>query len=132
MAGEGEACELFAEILHHVVALELAMHEHVEADIFLPAHRARRLVLQERFVGGVGQGALGVRGARVADVGGLRKRADGRGREGRQVEARVLNAGALGEDAGAAAHRIVDAGDARRHLRVVNSRRGLAGGGGLI
>ncbi len=40
MLGEGEACELLAEILHHVVALELAMHEHVEPDI-LPASAPR-------------------------------------------------------------------------------------------
>ena len=58
MGGEGEARELFAKILHHVVALELAMHEHVETDVFLPAHRAGGLVLQIDFVGLVRQGAL--------------------------------------------------------------------------
>ena len=39
MLGEGEAGELLAEILHHVVALELAMHQHVEPDFLLPLHR---------------------------------------------------------------------------------------------
>ena len=29
-------------------------------------------------------------------------------------------------------HRLIDAGDARRHLRIVNSRRSLAGGGRLV
>ena len=109
MAGEGEARELFAKILHHVVALELAMHEHVETDGFLPLHRLRRLVLQIDLVDFVGQGAAGVRGAGFPDFGGLRERADGRGRERRQVEALVLNADAIGEYAGAAAHGVVDA-----------------------
>jgi len=34
--GEGEAGKLLAEILHHVVAFELAVHQHIETDFFLP------------------------------------------------------------------------------------------------
>src|SRR5713226_10773883 len=33
--GERESLELLAEVLHHVVALELAVHEHIEAELFL-------------------------------------------------------------------------------------------------
>ena len=40
--GEGEACKLLAEILHHVVAFELAMHQHVEADRFPASARCAR------------------------------------------------------------------------------------------
>ena len=108
------------------------MHEHVETDGFLPLHRAGGLVLQIDLVDFIRQGAAGVRGAGFPDFGGLRERADGRGREGGQVEARVLNADTLGEYAGAVAHGVIDAGDARRHFRVVNSRRGLARGGRLV
>ena len=38
MFGEGVAGELFAEILHHIVSFELAMNQHVDADLLLPAH----------------------------------------------------------------------------------------------
>src|SRR5690606_10878124 len=40
VAGEREAGELFAKILNHVIALELAMDEHVKADFLLPADGA--------------------------------------------------------------------------------------------
>jgi len=71
-------------------------------------------------------------GARFPDVGGLRKRPDRRGREGGQVETRVLHADAIRECAGAPAHRTVDAGDTGCDLRIVNPGRSFAGGGGLI
>ena len=115
--GEGKAGKLLAEILHHVVALELAMHQHVEPDVFLPAHGARGLVLQERLVGGIAERAPGMGGACIADVGGLRKRADGRGRKARQLEALVLDLGTLGEGAAALAQ------CRRRAPRSVLSRR---------
>jgi hypothetical protein len=67
-----------------------------------------------------------MRGARVPDVGCLRKRADGRGREARQVEALLLHLGAVGIGAGAAPHRVIDAGDALRHVGIVNPRRVFA------
>ena len=37
MAGESETLQLFAKILHHVVALKLAVNEHVNADLLLEA-----------------------------------------------------------------------------------------------
>jgi len=37
---EGVAIELFAKILHHVVALGFAMYQHVQAQGFLLAHTA--------------------------------------------------------------------------------------------
>jgi hypothetical protein len=45
VGGEGKALELFAEILDHVVALGLAMHQHVDADRLLAPHRMRDLAL---------------------------------------------------------------------------------------
>ncbi len=108
------------------------MHEHVETDGFLPLYRAGGLVLQIDLVDFIRQGAAGVRGARFPDFGRLRERADGRGREGGQVEALVLNADTISEYAGAATHGVIDAGDARRDLRVVNPRRGLARGGRVV
>ena len=81
---------------------------------------------QIRLVGGIAERAAGVRGAGVPDVRGLRERADGRGREARQVEALLLHVGALGIGAGAAAHRVIDAGSARRDIGIVDPRRGFA------
>ena len=85
------------------------MDEHVEPDILLPADRARGLVLQKRLVGGVSQRAFDVRGAGIPDFGSLRKPADGRGREGWQLEALRAGLGALGERAGAARIGVIDA-----------------------
>jgi hypothetical protein len=44
MFGEGKAGELLAKILHHIVALELAVDEHVETDLLLPANGSRPLL----------------------------------------------------------------------------------------
>jgi len=81
MLGEGRAVELLAKILHHVVALELTMDEQIDANLLLPTYRSLCLPLQEAVVVGVAQGAFYVRGARLADLVGLRKGADGRGWE---------------------------------------------------
>ena len=40
-------------MLHHVVALECAVHQHVEADLLLPGHVAGGLLAQEGLVLGV-------------------------------------------------------------------------------
>src|SRR6266446_1195074 len=50
MLGEGESGELLAEILDHVVALELAVHEHVQSDLFLKRDGLRDLFLNELIV----------------------------------------------------------------------------------
>ena len=69
MLGEGKAGELLAEILHHVVALELAMDQHVEPDLFLPAHGPRGFCFCRKVVvGDVADRALGVRRTRLADL----------------------------------------------------------------
>src|SRR3546814_15473936 len=47
---EREAGKLLAEILDHVVALELAVDEHVEPDPLLPADRAFGLLAPEGIV----------------------------------------------------------------------------------
>ena len=35
MVGGGVPVEVLGEVLHHVVALGLAVHQHVQADLFL-------------------------------------------------------------------------------------------------
>src|SRR3546814_8033747 len=52
-AGAGEAGKLLAEILSHVVALELPLGEDGEAAFLLPAHRRLLLHLQIAGVGGI-------------------------------------------------------------------------------
>jgi hypothetical protein len=60
--------------------------------------------------------------AGLSDFRRLRERADGRGRERRQVETPVLRGGTLPERAGTAAHRIVNARETLGDLRIVNAR----------
>ena len=91
MLREGKAGELLAEILHHVVALELAMNEHVEANLFLPAHGARGFFAQEALVGGSVDDILPMVGTRLAHLRCLRERPDGRCRIGRQTELAALD-----------------------------------------
>ena len=50
MLGERESRELFAEILDHVVALELPVHQYVETDLFLQRNRFPDLSLDEAIV----------------------------------------------------------------------------------
>src|SRR5712692_3415053 len=56
--GEGEPLELLPEVLHHVVALELAVHEHVESQVFLDLERPLDLVLDKALVCGRGRLAV--------------------------------------------------------------------------
>ena len=87
---EHESVQLLAEILNHIVALKLAVNQHVEPCFFLPADRAGRLVLQQLVVFLRRQFALAETRAPRAHFGGLRERADGCGWEQRQVEPRLL------------------------------------------
>ena len=50
MLGEREAGELLSEILDHVVALEFAVHEHIETDLFLQCDGLPDLGLDEGVV----------------------------------------------------------------------------------
>ncbi|MNU09281.1 hypothetical protein D3C72_2557530 [compost metagenome] len=61
MLGKGEAGQLLAKILHHVIALELAVNKHIETDILLPADGRFRFFLQECFILRIAQGALRMR-----------------------------------------------------------------------
>jgi hypothetical protein len=48
---EGEAAELLAKVFHHVVALELAVHQQVEPDLLLPVDR----IVDPAFDGSLGK-----------------------------------------------------------------------------
>src|SRR6266566_811372 len=84
MLREREALELLAEVLHHVVALELAVHQHVEPDLLLEAERLADLLFDERLVGGRRQLAVVQLPPRSPHFGGLGERADRRRRIGRE------------------------------------------------
>lgn len=60
MLGEGVSGESLPKILHHVVALELTMDEHVDADFLLPAHGRLSLLTQEGGVIRITECPLGV------------------------------------------------------------------------
>jgi hypothetical protein len=50
MLGKSNSGETLSEILDHVRALEFSMHEHVEANLFLPLDGLSNLLLYEFFV----------------------------------------------------------------------------------
>ena len=50
--GEGKACQLLAEILHHVVALKLAVHQHIQSNLLLPFYAFSGFFLQQLIVFG--------------------------------------------------------------------------------
>src|SRR6267143_1118906 len=84
--GERESGELLAEILDHVVAFELPVHQHVEADLFLQRDRSLDLRLDEAIVI-LGAELIVVQLApRRPHFVGLRKGADGRRRERREID----------------------------------------------
>src|SRR6267378_731854 len=127
MLGEGESGELLAEVLDHVVALELAVHEHVEPDLFLQRDRFPDLRLDEAIV---------VRGAelivvqlppRRAHFRRLRERSNRRGRKRRQVD---LCFPARGIPRTAHTVLLSDGAGAALHGGVVDPRRGPARFGG--
>ncbi len=88
--GGGEPGQPLGEVLHHVVALGLAVHQHVQAEVLLQPDDALDLRLHRGFVPGVVQRTRLVRGAGLADVGGLRERADRGARQGRQGQRGLL------------------------------------------
>ena len=91
---EHVAVHLLGEVLHHVVALGLAVHEHVEADVLLQADHALDLALHQVEVLALVDLALAQAQRALADLGRLRERADRRGREQRQPEPLVLRVAA--------------------------------------
>ena len=92
-AAEGKPLQLLAKIFHHVVALGLAMHQHIQPRRFLKGHDPVDLAAH----GGQVFGGVDLRAAKLppdgADFRGLRKGADGGGWKGRQIKAFPLNPG---------------------------------------
>ena len=97
--GEHVAVHLLGEVLDHVVALGLAVHEHVEADLLLEPDHALDLAAHQVEVLLLVDLALAQPHARLADLGRLRERADRRRREERQAEPLALRLAAFGEGA---------------------------------
>src|SRR5260221_5932009 len=79
--GKGEAVKLFAEILHHIVPLELTMGEHIQVNALLQIYCRTNLRLDELIVLQLGPFASFSSRASSADFLGLRKRADDGGME---------------------------------------------------
>ncbi len=126
-AGKDVAFELFGEVLHHVVALRLAMHQHIQADLLLHRHRMADFGLHRLGVVTERQPALLVSLARQADRRRLRERTDSRGRECRQLQPRALQLDARGEHRRAPTVLGLDSGQACLYRRLVDARRLRAG-----
>ena len=123
-AREGEPVQLLAEVFDHVVAFRFAMHQHVQAQRFLPRHGVGDFGAHLLFILGAGQFAPLTAGAGGADGRRLREGADGRCREVGQLETRALH-GLAQREAGIAA---VDGG--RERLQALRDRGTLDAGAG--
>ena len=121
-----EPVQLLGEVLHHVVALRLAVHQHVEPDLLLQPDHPFDLGPHRRVV----RRLVDPAGAQVrpgpAYLGGLRERADRGGRQWRQVQRRLLLTGALGRTAGAAGRVAPARRRVRGRMRPGASRSGAA------
>src|SRR6266542_2763473 len=87
--GERNTVELLAEILDHIVALELAVHQHVQADLFLERDGLGDLRLDEALVILGAQLMVVQLAPRRPHLVGLRERTDRRGRIPRQTHLRL-------------------------------------------
>ena len=86
MVGEGEAIELLAEVLHHVVPLRFAMDQHVEPERLLASDDVGDLSFQEGLILRRRQRATIGSLAVLANLGGLGEGTDGRRRQERQIQ----------------------------------------------
>ena len=120
--GEGEPVQLLAEILHHVVAFELAVHQHVQPDVFLPAHRLVDPRLDLPLIRRFRHPSLGHGRPGLADLGRLWEGADGRRREQRQAKPGVLRRAPMGKRAVALFHVRRRRRQARADVRPMNRR----------
>ena len=90
-----EAVEQLGEVLDHVVTLGFAVDEDVQAQLLLQGDDGCDLLAHARLVVRVGEFTARVSGAGLADLGGLRERADRRRGQRRQVQALGLSGLAL-------------------------------------
>ena len=96
VAGEGKALQLFAEVFHHVVAFGLAVYQYVQTQLVLALHGAGDLRANLRHVLLLVHPALFVLTPQAADLGGLRKGADGGGGIEGKLQPLALQGSALG------------------------------------
>ena len=90
-----EAVEQLGEVLDHVVTLGFAVDEDVQAQLLLQGDDGCDLLAHARLVVRVGEFTARISGAGLADLGGLRERADRCRGQRRQVQAPGLSGLAL-------------------------------------
>src|SRR5690606_16071450 len=122
-AGETVAFELLGEVFDHVVALRLAMHQHVQPQLLLNGDRTAYFRLHGLGVVACGQRALLECLARQADRRRLREGADGGGREQRELQARTLQLDPRGEARSPLAVPWLDRGQPRLDDGIMNAWR---------
>ncbi len=122
------AGELFGEVLDHVVAFGLAVHQDVQSGLLLEGDDLADLGLDALAVGGGVDPTSRQVGPGDPQFGGLREGADGGGRQRRQGEPGALGRDPDGVGLGAAGVGPGDGGGAGAHRRVSGDRRVGAGG----
>ena len=130
--GKRIAAQLLAEVLDHVVALELTVHQHVEPDCLLPAYCIGNPSLDRAVVPRHFQVAAPACGARLSDLDRLRERADCRRRKHRQLQSGLLRAAPGRMGASTLLHLRRDRVDPRRNVRPMHLRMAAARPGGGV
>ncbi|OCC07826.1 hypothetical protein A3Q37_06420 [Streptomyces sp. PTY087I2] len=130
MLGGEVAGELLGEVLHHVVAFGLTVHQDVDPGLLLEGEDLADLVLDALLVPGPVDPPRPQIRPRRTQLGGLRERPDGRRRQQRQPQMRPLSDSPLRIRLRTAAVRIGDRRRTGTHRRVAGD--GRAGTGGQI
>lgn len=121
MARHREAVEMLGEVLHHIVALGLAVDEDVQTQVLLQSDDACDLLAQEPVVLPRGELSSRVRRASTSDVCGLREGADGRRGQDRKIQVTLRLPTRFVVDANEVG--IVQCCRALPHRTVTNTRR---------
>src|SRR6266851_112417 len=122
LLGEQHPGELLTEIFDHITALELAMHQHIQSDLFLEADYVLDLLLEERFIALTIHLAALIGSTSRTDLRCLRVGTQRRRWQRRKVEDRLLLLFALMMSMRALCHLLVDHMLAMGHLLAVNTR----------
>src|SRR5699024_4499656 len=124
--GDHEAIEKLCEVLHHVIALWLAVHQHIQTEAFLQLNDAGYFLAQLLNILLIAQDTIAVIRAGLTNIRGLRERTNRRGRQDRQLQ-RLLRFLTLSESRLTLYLAIRQRGRAVCHLLVVGTGRFSAG-----
>src|SRR6266567_699497 len=96
MTSKGEAGQLLAKVLHHIIALKLAMHQHIDPQFFLPGDNLSNRPFDKLLILLGCDLSLLEASAHLAHLGGLREGTNRRGWQRWQIQSLGLYLLSLG------------------------------------